>query len=63
MVNMSILFESSEEPLFTAAEGQSRIAYIVCRIAQYASLTTQYENGDGRNYPEVFLGFEVSQAN
>jgi len=29
--------------IHTAAEEQSRIAYIVCRIAQYASRTTQYE--------------------
>ncbi len=30
---------------YISVEGQSRIAYIVCRIAQYASRTTQYENG------------------
>ena len=29
--------------------------YVVCRIAQYASRTTQYDNGDGTDYIEALL--------
>jgi len=46
-----------ELEIILSTEGQSRIAYIVCRIAQYASRATQYENTDGRNCPELFFDF------
>jgi len=46
---------------YLLAEEQSRIAYIVCRIAQYASRTTQYKNGDEKNCPSAFLDQQVAK--